>query len=106
MARFDTVVLGGDVVVPGLAPARAFGCWPRKGAIAIGADADLALIDLEKTQTVSPDVLHPAHEHTPFAGVELKGWPVRTMARGQTAFLDGEIVAKPTGQFLARPLTA
>lgn len=68
-------------------PARAFGCFPRKGAIMVGADADLVLL-------------------TPFSGVAIKGWPVRTILRGQTAFADGELVAEPRGEFLARPLRA
>jgi dihydropyrimidinase/allantoinase len=85
------------------APARAFGCHPRKGSLAIGADADLVLIDLEREQVVSPELLHSAQDHTPFNGVRLKGWPVRTILRGATAFVDGEVVGRPTGRFVARP---
>lgn len=85
------------------APARAFGCNPRKGAIMVGADADLVLRDLELEQVVTPEVLRSAQDHTPFAGVFVRGWPVRTILRGQTAFADGEIVSAPRGEFLARP---
>jgi len=85
-------------------PARAYACAPVKGAITPGCDADLVLVDLEKEQTVSADLLHSEQDHTPFEGVTLKGWPVRTLLRGQTAFLDGEILGKPKGQYLSRPL--
>jgi dihydropyrimidinase/allantoinase len=85
-------------------PARGHACYPRKGQIAIGADADLALIDLELTKKVTAEDLHSAQDHTPFEGVELKGWPVRTLLRGQTAFLDGNIVGKPKGVYIKRPV--
>jgi dihydroorotase-like cyclic amidohydrolase len=88
------------------APARAFGCAPAKGTITIGADADLALIDLDAERVVTPELLHSAQDHTPFAGVALRGWPVRTMLRGRTAYLDGEVVGDPAGRFVSRPARA
>ena len=87
------------------APAKAYGCHPRKGTISIGADADLALIDLEREQTVTPEVLHSAQDHTPFNGIAVKGWPVRTMLRGRTVFLDGEVTGPASGEYLHRPVT-
>ena len=87
-------------------PARAYSCFPRKGGITIGADADLALIDLEKEQVVTPSLLHSGQDHTPFQGVKVKGWPVRTVLRGRTVFLNGEVLGGPTGEYLNRPLAA
>ncbi len=84
-------------------PAKAYACHPRKGEITVGADADLALIDLEKEETVTPELLHSAQDHTPFEGVKVKGWPVRTVLRGQTVFLNGKVVGEPKGRFVARP---
>jgi dihydropyrimidinase/allantoinase len=84
-------------------PARAYGCYPRKGSLAVGSDADLVIVDLDREQVVTPDVLHSAQDHTPFQGVALRGWPVRTILRGMTAFCDGEIVGEPRGCFVARP---
>src|SRR5215469_17678679 len=49
-------------------PARNFGLFPRKGVIAVGSDADLALCDLNKTQVVDVDSLHSAQDYSPFAG--------------------------------------
>jgi dihydropyrimidinase/allantoinase len=85
------------------APAKAYGLYPQKGAIAIGSDADLVLIDLNREATVSPTLLHSAQDHTPFSGVQVKGWPVMTMLRGHIAFRNGDIVGSPRGEFLARP---
>lgn len=85
------------------APARAFGCHPQKGALTIGADADLTVIDLDREQVVSPEVLRSAQDHTPFEGVSLRGWPVRTILRGSTVYADGEVVGAPAGRFVARP---
>ena len=84
--------------------ARAYGLAPRKGAIAVGADADLALVDLETRRTVTPALLASAQEYTPFEGIELAGWPVRTMLRGRLVFDRGEPVGEPAGEYLARPL--
>lgn len=86
------------------APARAYGCQARKGSLMVGADADLAVIDLEREQVVTPDLLHSAQDHTPFEGVSVKGWPVRTILRGETVFADGEILGTPAGRFLTRPV--
>ena len=85
-------------------PARGFGLSPRKGAIAVGADADLAILDMETPRKVSPGLLHSAQTYTPFDGIELVGWPVRTILRGRTVFADGEAVGDPAGEFLHRPL--
>ena len=66
-------------------PAQRYGVFPRKGAIAVGSDADLAIVDLNETRTVSVSGLHSAQDHTPFAGMALRGWPVATVLRGFAA---------------------
>ena len=86
-------------------PARAYGLSPRKGAITIGADADLAIVNLEDTHPVTTERLLSAQDYTPFEGMELAGWPTRTLLRGQTVFADGEATGSPTGAYLKRPLT-
>jgi dihydroorotase-like cyclic amidohydrolase len=85
--------------------AVAYGLHPRKGSIRVGADADLAVVDMDSARTVTPDILLSAQEYTPFEGMELVGWPLRTILRGQTVYRDGEPVGDPVGQFLSRPLT-
>jgi dihydroorotase-like cyclic amidohydrolase len=86
-------------------PAQAYGLYPAKGAIAVGSDADLALLDLEREHVVSRELLHSAQDHTPFRGVKLKGWPRLTMLRGRVVFRDGEVQGPPAGEFLQRPLS-
>jgi dihydroorotase (multifunctional complex type) len=85
-------------------PARQFGLFPRKGTIAVGADADFAIIDLEKTETVSAELLQSAQDFTPFAGMALKGWPAEIVLRGQTAMKNGQVTARPQGKYIPRPV--
>lgn len=78
---------------------------PRKGTLAIGADADIALVDLEREMTVSADYLQSRADFSPWEGEQLKGWAVQTLVRGQTVMRDGEIVGEEGfGTYLRRPL--
>jgi dihydroorotase (multifunctional complex type) len=86
-------------------PARAYGLNPRKGAITVGADADLAIVEMDETHPVTTERLLSAQDYTPFEGMELAGWPVRTLLRGRTVFAEGEAVGEPSGTYLKRPLT-
>jgi dihydropyrimidinase/allantoinase len=81
-------------------PARAFGLAPVKGAIAIGADADLAIVDMNTTHVVTTERLLSAQDFTPFEGMELTGWPVQTLLRGRVVLRDGEPVGAPSGSYL------
>ncbi|AGT10603.1 dihydropyrimidinase [Paracoccus aminophilus] len=85
------------------APARLFGLYPRKGAIALGADADLAIWDPVRAVTISNDLLHHATDHTPYEGQEVTGWPVMTISRGEIVWDDGKVLSTPgRGRFVAR----
>ncbi|HEX9710959.1 MAG TPA: dihydroorotase family protein [Actinomycetota bacterium] len=83
-------------------PARAFNLYPRKGTIAVGADADLTVVDMNLEQTVTPDLCRSAQDHSPFGGVKVKGWPVATLVRGIPMLRDGEIAKDFPGQYLRR----
>ncbi|HEX6797041.1 MAG TPA: allantoinase [Ktedonobacterales bacterium] len=80
-------------------PARRFAI-PRKGRIAPGYDADLALVDLAGTTTITSDALHYRHRHTPYAGRTLRGRVVRTLVRGQTVYADGQFADAPVGRLV------
>jgi dihydropyrimidinase/allantoinase len=85
-------------------PARHFGLYPTKGTIAVGADADLAIADLNEERKVTARGLHSAQDHTPFEGIPLKGWPQTTILRGQVVFDGGEPRGARAGRFVARPV--
>jgi allantoinase len=80
--------------------ARRFGLAARKGRLAVGADADLALVDLRHSATLRSDDLLYRHRHSPYVGRTLRGRVVRTLVRGTTVFLDGQVVSGPIGQLL------
>jgi allantoinase len=83
-------------------PARVFGLAPKKGTIAVGSDADLAIVDLDLEQTVTPELCLSAQDHTPFAGVKVRGWPVCTLVRGKQMFRDGEAAKDFVGEYQKR----
>jgi len=80
--------------------AQRFRIAPRKGAIAIGADADCVLADLKAVQTVTTDALLYCHKHSPYVGRKLRGLVVRTILRGQTIYRDGSVCSRPFGQLI------
>jgi dihydropyrimidinase len=82
--------------------ARLYGLYPRKGAIMVGADADIALWDPGLTKPIRQSDLHHGTDYTPWEGFEVTGWPVRTILRGVTTMLDGAPVADPIGHHLSR----
>jgi dihydropyrimidinase len=78
-----------------------------KGSIEVGGDADLALVDVDLERVVSADYLQSRADFSPWEGLTLKGWAVRTIVRGRTVMLDGEIVGdEGFGRYLPRPVPA
>jgi len=87
-------------------PARNFGLYPRKGTIAIGSDADLAIVDPELAAPVTVERSLSAQDHTPFEGFPVKGWVSETIRDGHVVFKDGRAIGPPMGRYLKRPLGA
>ncbi|MBZ7924929.1 dihydropyrimidinase [Ensifer adhaerens] len=82
-------------------PARLYGLYPRKGVIAIGSDADLAIWDANREVTIKNDMLHHATDHTPYEDMRVRGWPIVTISRGEVVWEDGVVKSRPgRGQFL------
>jgi len=82
--------------------ARRFGLLPGKGGLAVGADADVVLVDLEQSGVLQAEDLFYRHPHSPYVGRMLHGRVVRTMVRGRTVFWAGKVVAEAGGR-LVRP---
>ncbi len=84
-------------------PAKLFGLHPRKGTIAPGTDADLVLWDPTKRTVLTNALMQHVIDYTPFEGLEVTGWPVATVRRGEVAMRDGKVQAPPgSGRFLPR----
>ena len=83
--------------------AKMYGLYPRKGTIAIGADADIVLWDPKQKVTISRAVLHDGADYTPYEGIEVTGWPVTTLVRGRAVVDDRKLVGpKGHGRAVAR----
>jgi dihydropyrimidinase len=81
--------------------AQTYGIYPRKGTIAVGADADIAIWDAEKSLVV--EQTRDQTGYTPYKGRKLKGWPVTVLSRGEAIVQDGKLSAeRGRGRFLAR----
>lgn len=89
------------VQVTATEPAKIYGLYPRKGAIAIGSDADIVVWDPDREVTITNDLLHHNVDYTPYEGRTVTGWPVVTVSRGEVVCRDGELLAKKgRGAFL------
>ena len=83
--------------------AKTYGLYPRKGTIAVGSDADIAIWDPAREVTISQDILHHGPDYTPYEGFRVTGWPVTTLVHGEVVVADGTLVGrKGAGQHLAR----
>ena len=94
------------VAVTATNAAKIYGLYPRKGTIAVGSDADIAIWDPDKQVTISADMLHENLDYTPYEGFQVEGWPVMVISRGEVIVQDGKVLEKPgRGEFLecARP---
>ena len=84
-------------------PARIYGLFPRKGTIAVGADADLAIWEPEKKVTLTADIMHDNVGYTPYEGRTVTGWPTTVINRGRIVVDGGDLlVDRGTGMFQAR----
>ncbi|MBT2654681.1 dihydropyrimidinase [Bacillus sp. ISL-18] len=83
--------------------AKLFGLYPKKGTIAIGADADIVIFDPNVERVISAETHHMAVDYNAFEGFKVTGEPVSVLSRGDFVIRDKQFVGKPgAGQFLKR----
>jgi len=82
--------------------AKIMGLYPRKGALAVGSDADIVLLDPRRRHTVRATEMHEA-DYSPWEGRDLAAWPSTTMSRGKIVVENGTFTGDlKQGQFLPR----
>ncbi|HSA76929.1 MAG TPA: amidohydrolase family protein [Nitrosarchaeum sp.] len=86
--------------------AKIFGMYPTKGTLDKGADADITMINLKKENKVSSELFGGFSDYIVYEGMLLKGWPVKTIVRGQLVAEDFQVVGKlGHGKFVKRSVS-
>jgi dihydroorotase len=80
-------------------PARVYGAL-GKGRLAAGYDADFTVVDLKKQRRIEESWIVSPCGWTPFAGMDITGWPVATIIRGQTVMRDDAVLGSPSGKLV------
>lgn len=90
------------------APAKLFGLFPRKGAIAVGSDADIVIFDPNRKETISVDnpcTHHMRVDYNAYEGIEVQGFSETVISRGKVIVEGDEWLGHAgTGQFIKRGL--
>ncbi len=101
--RAGRISMNRFVEITSTAPAKLFGLYPKKGTVAIGADADLVVWDPEKKHVLSQKTLHMRVDYSPFEGKEITGAPSHVLSRGKVVVQDFKYLgAKGDGHFVKR----
>jgi dihydropyrimidinase len=82
------------------------GLYPKKGAIAVGSDADIVILDPTRRGKVRAADLHET-DYTPWEGHDIFAWPVVTVLRGKVMVENGEYFGSPKdGRYLKRKISS
>jgi dihydropyrimidinase len=101
--RAGRISMNRFVEITSTSPAKIFGLYPKKGTIAVGADADLLVWDGEKEHTLSQKTLHMRVDYSPFEGQKVKGMATHVLSRGKVVVEGGKYVGKAgDGRFVKR----
>ena len=101
--RAGRISMNRFVEITSTAPAKIFGLYPRKGTIAVGADADIVVWDGNKKHRLSHETLHMRVDYTPYEGKDVVGAPTHVLSRGKLVVEDGKYVGKMgDGKFVKR----
>jgi dihydropyrimidinase len=105
----DGGVVGGKITkerwveISSTAPAKLFGMYPRKGAIAVGSDADLVVYDPNRKHTISAETHHMNVDYSCYEGRTVQGGSDVVLSRGSVIVRDGEFTGrKGAGKFIKR----
>jgi dihydropyrimidinase len=83
--------------------AKILNCYPKKGAVLVGADADLVVLDPDARRTISAKTQQSAIDYNVFEGKEVTGLPRYTLTRGQVAVTEGRVTTQEGhGRFVPR----
>ena len=95
------------VAVTSANTAKIFNLYPRKGLVAAGSDADLAIFDPQATHTISAKTHHQNVDFNIFEGMDLTGVIVATVSQGKVGFKDGDVrTERGVGRYVDRPCFA
>ncbi|MFQ5971386.1 MAG: dihydropyrimidinase [Alphaproteobacteria bacterium] len=95
------------VAVTSTNAARIFNIYPRKGSVNVGADADLMVLDPERSRTISVKTHHQNVDFNIFEGMTVKGVNVATLSQGKVVYLDGDVrTERGVGRYIDRPCYA
>ena len=101
--RAGRISMNRFVEITSTSPAKIFGLYPKKGTIAVGADADLLVWDGEKEHTLSQKTLHMRVDYSPFEGQKVKGMATQVLSRGKVVVDNGKYLGKKgDGRFVKR----
>ncbi|MHB8620104.1 MAG: dihydroorotase [Chloroflexota bacterium] len=84
-------------------PARIFDLFPRKGQLAVGADADVVILDPQTSWILREEEMHSTAGWSPYNRKAMQGRVVQTLVRGKTVFKDGAVIGSPGSGRLVRP---
>jgi len=97
----DIISMERFVEVTSYNPAKLFGLYPRKGAVLPGSDADFAVIDPNRKVRITPDLLHSNINYTIYDGLEIEGWNIMTIRRGEIVYEEGQVIgSKGSGKYM------
>lgn len=87
--------------------AKIYGCFPQKGVIAPGSDADIVIVDMEKEVILSKDTLHNNISYCLHEGMKIKGYTIMTIARGKIIIENDQFKGeKGRGRFIKRKINS
>jgi len=91
----DRITLDQLIRLTSMNAAKIFGMYPKKGTLEKGSDADITLIDMKKEKKVSTEIFGGFSDYTVYEGWNLKGWPIKTVVRGELVADNFEVIGKP-----------